>query len=50
MLDVPKPGNTMVLIRVYTVGKEQGYNEEVSGVGLKLVKKSHADKCGHITR
>lgn len=50
MLHVPNLGNKMVLIRVYAVGKEQGCNQEVAGVGLKLVKKSHADKCGHITR
>lgn len=50
MLHVPNPGNKMVLIRVYTGGKEQGCNQEVAGVGLKQVKKSHADKCGHVAR
>lgn len=48
MLHFPNPGKKIMLIGVYTVEKEEGCNKEVAGVGLKMVKNIHTDKCEHI--
>lgn len=50
VLNFPKSGNKIMLSGVYTVEKKQGCNKGVAGVGLKMVKNIHGDKCGHINR